>query len=547
MVQFATGAIDTVRNDDWAYTRVLFRLYENRELRLIEWNDKNLIGHLIWPLPLLTFTGTSIRALHVAEALLALAGLASVYAIARRFLSEGYSLLVLGITAVFPAFVLHSSSYMTDIPALLAQMLCLLLAIIGLKQDSPRRIKFFYISMFAGVWAFTIREFGISALIAAIGGYLVTMAWSDKKQLIWSFVGIGSSIAFCLFFYFWRVRLPAPSSFTSTDMSTVVITLTLIDGMIRGFFTLALGVFPASLIVVARLGTRLNKLTLSVGAIVALFTFLWLFADQTILLSNTIHATGYLSNGVIIGSRTAIVSPLTWRIFEMFTAVAGICLTLAIISLVSAGGDVRNLISQAKTSGRSFILCLYFVTQIACFAAAALLRGQAPFDRYLIVLVPVSAILLLRSLANSPARPSGVLILGVATTFAVLFLTSSLLLLNAAAFDVARWQAGRAMMAQGYAATAIDAGYEWVGFHSADSAGENLSAAVWSEPKPWYSGLRFFQGSGNCIIVSSSALSFANLRLLEMRSYRTFAFWGSSDLFIYRNDPSCAAMRGPTG
>jgi hypothetical protein len=254
-----------------------------------------------------------------------------------------------------------------------------------------------------------------------------------------------------------------------------------------------------------------------------------------------------LSNGVTTGSRTAIVSPFTWRIFEMFTGVAGICLTLAIAPLVSADGGVKNLVSKARLSGHSFILCLYIVTQIACIAAAALRRGQAPFDRYLIVLVPVIAILLLRSIPNSPSRPSGVLILGVGTTFCVLFSASSLLLLNAAAFDVARWQAGRAMVAQGFAASAIDAGYEWVGFHSANIAGESVSAAVWSEPRPWYSGYRIFQESGNCIIVSSSALSFPNLRLLEMRSYRTFAFWGSSDLFIYRNETSCAPMRGRSG
>jgi hypothetical protein len=101
LTKYWAGAVDIPRNDDLAFTRIVFRLVEDRALHLIVWNDMNLVGHLIWPVPLLVITGPSVGALHHAQAILSIIGLLSVYAVARHFLSKGYALLVLLMVAAF--------------------------------------------------------------------------------------------------------------------------------------------------------------------------------------------------------------------------------------------------------------------------------------------------------------------------------------------------------------------------------------------------------------------------------------------------------------
>ena len=49
---------------------------------------------------------------------------------------------------------------------------------------------------------------------------------------------------------------------------------------------------------------------------------------------------------------------------------------------------------------------------------------------------------------------------------AVNAIVSLALLLNAAAFDGARWRMGDEAVRLGFAAETVDAGFEWVGFHA---------------------------------------------------------------------------------
>jgi hypothetical protein len=118
---------------------------------------------------------------------------------------------------------------------------------------------------------------------------------------------------------------------------------------------------------------------------------------------------------------------------------------------------------------------------------------------------------------------------------------SGTLALNAAAFDAARWQAGMAAAAQGYEPDAIDAGFEWLGYHYPGVAQNEPIGPGWNDPIPWYAGV--FGKSGNCIIVAASPLPHQRLELLEVRKYQTFIFWGNGSLWLYKNPQSCLAFR----
>ena len=77
------------------------------------------------------------------------------------------------------------------------------------------------------------------------------------------------------------------------------------------------------------------------------------------------------------------------------------------------------------------------------------------------------------------------------------------------AFDAARWNAGRQLVATGVPATDIDAGFEWSGYH----APNGVDYAPADAPRiNWYSAK--FADNRPCFAVTSSAQSQPNWRLL---------------------------------
>ena len=85
-------------------------------------------------------------------------------------------------------------------------------------------------------------------------------------------------------------------------------------------------------------------------------------------------------------------------------------------------------------------------------------------------------------------------------------------------------------MARGVAATDIDAGFEWVGYHASEPASWS---SVHADALPCY--MRMFEHSRECYVVSASPLD--GLVLDSTTQYRTYALVGSSKLFVYQVSP----------
>ena len=116
---------------------------------------------------------------------------------------------------------------------------------------------------------------------------------------------------------------------------------------------------------------------------------------------------------------------------------------------------------------------------------------------------------------------------------------SAIWLLNSLAFDVGRWRVGQAELARGVPATSIDAGFEWVGYSSPDTA-DNL-APVPLHATPY---TKLWPSYHQCVVVSSSRLDWPGMRLAETQrdAYRLLLVAGPREpLYIYRavGDPAC--------
>ena len=67
--------------------------------------------------------------------------------------------------------------------------------------------------------------------------------------------------------------------------------------------------------------------------------------------------------------------------------------------------------------------------------------------------------------------------------------------------SAARWEAGKAAVARGTAATAVDAGFEWMGWHYPRIVGDGTGPRLWRDPATWYNVLKF-PSAGNCVLMS---------------------------------------------
>jgi hypothetical protein len=191
------------------------------------------------------------------------------------------------------------------------------------------------------------------------------------------------------------------------------------------------------------------------------------------------------------------------------------------------------------------------------FAAGTITAGLTSdiYDRYTWPLaLPLATLLLLRPKAEliedddrpsiAGGRPSdwrraGVVI--VAGALVVVTGTASVtLLLNADAFDAARWRMGEEAVRLGYAANTIDAGFEWVGLHATGLVDPK------ARPVPNLTSYASkFPSFHQCARASSSPLDLPGFTLLSTRpnAYRLLLIAGPKEtLYLYAfAGPACPA------
>jgi hypothetical protein len=131
----------------------------------------------------------------------------------------------------------------------------------------------------------------------------------------------------------------------------------------------------------------------------------------------------------------------------------------------------------------------------------------------------------------------------VAAALAIVVGTVNLaLVLNADAYDGARWKAGELAVQAGFAPSVIDAGFEWVGTHSADDADRALQARPGPNYEQWYDKL--FADFRDCAFVSGSPWQGPGLELLRTTNYDELGFAVPEHLWIYSAPgPRCSASR----
>jgi hypothetical protein len=184
-----------------------------------------------------------------------------------------------------------------------------------------------------------------------------------------------------------------------------------------------------------------------------------------------------------------------------------------------------------------------------------LLVRAAIFDRYLWALAFGSAVLLASFGARTatPARrPVTRLWRGEWPAYAaaatavlalILAVVAGATLLNADAYDGARWSAGQEAARAGAAAVTIDAGFDWVGSHAAEPAVRGRPGVGALPYEMWYD--QMFPRFKECAFVSGSPVAQAHLAHIGTERYNELLFGWTERLYIYAVRSAACEGRRP--
>jgi hypothetical protein len=586
-INAAAGVLDIPYSDEFTFRQTALHLWQTGELRLGGWSIMTFVGQLVAVQPVLALSGGAGWAFPATAAAFMAAGIAAGYALARRLLAPGSAAVAVLLVLTFPGVLVVAPTFMTDIPAWAAELACLALAVPALDRRVPgrRRGRILVLALAAGVLAFSIREFGLAAPVAVL--LVMTVgSWLDARRGATPIIGGRAlvlawalALGVCLAVYVVTSSLPgqAPARLHPPG-----------DADLRrarqAVATTALAVAPALVLA----GTawlrrrswrdRWSMAGLAGGLALGLLVYASDLAEAVrgglpvLVVGNVLSAAGSTGSGAGAGIRPVLFVPPTWKLLNLLalaSVLAGTALAGAWVGRVVR--QLQILRSAALTSwqvGPRALLATFSILYLGGTLAFGLIGSL--FDRYLWpTFLPLAVLLLAEPppapagrVADDPAGrvadragqagPAGPappgrrvvqrldwsLALGaraVAVAIVVGLAAASLaLVLNRAAFDAARWEAGRALVAAGIPADRIDAGYEWVGHHADQIVTANR------EPGPgerWYHLI--VPEFRPCAIVASSSLVEPGIELrgVSRSAYRLLLVGGPpGPLYDYRTE-----------
>jgi hypothetical protein len=569
VVGVISGAISIPRNDDFAYRRAATTLFETGRIELTGWAVMTLVGQLLATLPMLWLAQGGAWAFAATTAIFAIAGIVASYSLARRLLSPGLAGFAVLLAVLVPGFMVYTTAYMTEVPAFAMEMSCLAIGAAALhRAPEANRWRWLAASLIVGCYAFSIREYTLAAPLAVLAASAASERHGRRLPYLIALVAVAVA---CAAIYRYSTALPGQGS-VGLNAPTPGTTRRVLDAVA----VLSLALAPALVIGIGTWiphwwGSR-HRLGVALGALAGVATAAIIYLDQLairigrvpghapdLFVGNVFTSHGSLDVGPLAGSRPVLYVTPTWDLLNDLALLAtfggaaflGATLVAERHRLLQAV-DIRcRPTPLGSLPGMLVVFVVLFAAGTSAIGLTSIL-----FDRHIWPLaLPLAILLLLRpdpepsadadmASARDPARSArrrtGLAIL-TGVLVAVTATASLVLMLNAAAFDAARWRMGEEAVRLGFAADTVDAGFEWVGFHATGLA--DLTAPPAASMTEYAVKFPSFR---QCAVVSSSALDFPGFSLVLTRTgaYRLLLFTGPAEtIYLYRvAGPGC-----PTG
>lgn len=483
-----SGALHIPQNDAWSHTRISETLAQSGQVQLVGWNRSSLMGMIV-PAALL---GGSPLAGNLVGLFSAFLTLYWAYSYARLRLNAGRSWLLVLVLVAVPGMALLGTSFMADLPMLAGIAGALFYgqrySAGGLKRDLCA-------ATFLGFWAFTIREQGL-AVLAALFALLVVRKEGRRAGAFAATVGFAVVV-----FELWRRSLPyddPPSFNLDARLSTFFV--------VEGLISLSFFFLPVTLWAVVRRGFWGIRRVFLALAVSLVFVAYAVPRGFDAFPPNYFSATGAYA-AASVGERHVFPS-----------GVMVFCCALAVL-----GAGLLFVVALEKLGSSEYLVGQFFALFYFAGVVVQTYTGQGMFGRYMIPLVLALAPSLL---AGGRASLPGKVLSGA--SWLLMFTVSSLLFLEALAFNTALWKAGQDEVRAGAQPTDVYAGFTWYGYHSQGPMGE------YERPGQGFSPyLERFPDTRECLILGAP-----DARLPDAQAtldYRRYLFFGPQE-HIYRSE-----------
>ncbi len=539
IVGAAAGTLEIPRNDDWSYRHIALGLAQTGRFALDGISETMIIGQVLFIQPLLWLSGLQPWAFTAAGVIFATGGIVGAFWLARRLLPAREAAFAAALLALVPGYLAYATSFMSDVPALAAQFICLALGAIAI-QRRPASTTWLVAAGVMGVVAFSVREFAIAAPASVC---LAAIAMEPRRLRSWLIAAIVA--AACVLLHVWHAHLPG-------QLPPVGAGYGAFSASTQAFSSVAFAVAPAALLGASRWRHQLHRFDLFAGLLVGGILVMaratqWI-RDGSIppmILDNLASQWGVPSKTYLVGGRPLLFTDDVWAAVYLVALAASVIVLTVGAGIIGAhlrrlGRSRSTLVSRLGSPAG--ILFLFVASVAAGLVVFGLTRPV--FDRYLWPMVPTLAALFLYVPADLPAsrvgaastkRDGGLLVSAMLISL-VLLTVSAAFLLNANAFEAARWAAGQRLVAMGLPPDQVDAGYEWVGYYATTPGDPTLRTSTDTFYRSWWPAFR------QCGIVSSDAVPPVQGELVGTVDYQLDLVAGPVEtLHLYRvHDPECA-------
>ena len=474
-------AADAPLNDDWAYAQSVQHLLATGELHVSEAASPSLVPQIfVGALFSRLAGGFSFVNLRWSTLLCAVISCLAFYDLLRQLgLRHAEGMLGVLLLLVNPIFINLTYTFMSDIFFLALLLLSLTCYARGFQRRSH---SWLLIGSIVAACAYLERQLGLLLPVGVgLAWLLRERRWAWRPLLL---IGVMPGLAILGHLVWlkaagttWAAQVVATrtTDFLATPGSLVIIVMRVLStAMYLGIFTLP--VLAAWLISRRSLRSTRRQVKLFVAWLIILGMSSMVFVVTNHIgfpqLSNIIDQAG-LGAITLPGAKPAPISTgWLWGITLLAPFAGAVQATLwteAVILWQRERGSLST--GLIIVSGAMFLATILF----AFF-----------FDRYLLVLVPCAAYLILRR------RPLSRLGRLAAVMISVAFMTYNIVGMNDyLAWTAARWNAAEALVAQGIAPKNIDGGAEWVYWYEfetalplARAAGQDNDIFAWMHMTP---------------------------------------------------------------
>lgn len=463
-------------NDDFSYGRSVYHLVEQGQYKLDDWLSMTLLTQVFWGAAFCEPFGFSFTALRISTLVLAWLGLIGVYFLVKEIGRDNRSALLASLTIAFnPIFFSLSFTFMTDVPFLACTVLSSLFLVKTLRSETLWHLT---LGVAFGLAAVFVRQHGLLLPAAFAVGWLVKKGVSWKPLLTASIPAVLSVGLFLAYTGWLEQRQGLTEGYGDFGRILEMFDLGKISGapLRIGLMLSYLGAMLLPVLLVGH-GKLVHKNLLRHSF---LEWILMVFSCFTIIQSLPRLPWGNIFYDLGLG-------PKLLKDGYYFINVAprlqgwgsvGLKIGAALSGLLLVGRLLQQWPKKHGSPSLPSPLASFSLTAIVLYLGFLLVDLHF-FDRYLLVLLPFSLLLLLskhRGEATGRNRVSlwPIIIVCLMAAFSVLATHDYL------AWNRARWEALHYLtVGKGVPPNKIDGGFEFNGWHKPGPRGERDYKSWW--------------------------------------------------------------------